>query len=522
MRFRLLPFLLAAFPLVTRAADDCNGAPPYACAVTLVQQGRFPAAIDLLEKLTAESPRNLNALNLLGIALGGAGNLEKANVRLRQALQVDPTFLPALKNLSINEFALGDADQAKAGLETVLKNSPNDEVAHVYLGEIAFGVKQFGEAAAHYEKGRAKVYPVILHYAECLLEIGRKNDVSAVLRAIPEEDTEKQFLAGILLGKAGAYLEAAPYFGRARAHAGDPYTAAYDQTLMLIRGEDYSGAIQLSSEFFTAGLRRAELYNLISEAYLKTGQVEKASNALLNAIELEPEAEDNYVDLAGLYLDHANYERGLEIVDIGLKRLPDSYGLHLRRGLLLAQQGLPQESEKDFETASRLSPSESLPYVLLGLAWMQRGETAKTVEMLRARVKSNPNDFVMPYILGIALVRSGAETDDEAKAAFEASVRLNPEFSRSRAEMGKLLLRSGDLRGAIGQLETAVKLDPDDATAAYQLGQAYRRVGDGARAEEMLTRVVKLRHQKDAIDPNEEMKSLIREAAAPGGHTVVK
>jgi tetratricopeptide (TPR) repeat protein len=526
MRFRLLPFVLAAFPLITWAADDCNGAPPYECAVTLVQRGRFPAAIDLLEKLTAESPQNLKALNLLGIALSGAGNLEKANARFRQALQADPAFLSALENLSINEFALGHADQAKADLETVLKNNPNDEVAHVYLGEIAFGMKQYGEAAAHYEKGRAKVYPVIMHYAECLLKTGRKDDLSAVLRALPAEDTEKQLQAGILLGNAEAYGEAVPYFGRARVHASDPYPAAYDQTLMLIRGGDYPAAIQLSGELFTAGLRRAELYNLVSEAYVKTGQVEKAYHALRTATELEPEAEDNYVDFAGICLDNTNYELGLEIVDIGLKHLPNSYRLHLHRGLLLAHQGLTEESEKDFEIASRLSPSQSLPYVALGLAWMQRGDTAKAVAVLRARVKSYPNDFMLPYILGIALSRSDAEAGGEARAAFEASVRLNPRFSPARAQLGKQLLKSGDVGGAVEQLETAVKLDPEDATAAYQLGQAYRRMGDGARAQEMLARVVKLRHQKDEtdpqIDPNGEMQRLIRAGAASGEHTVAK
>jgi Flp pilus assembly protein TadD len=522
MRIRLVPFLISALPLLAWAADDCNGTPPYDCAIALLQKGRFPAAIEVLEKLTTESPQNLKALNLLGIALSGAGDFEKANARFRQALQADPAFLPSLSNLAINEFVLGQKDEAKADLETILKKNPDDEGAHVYLGEIAFGAKQCGEAAAHYEKGRAKVYPVILHYAECLLETGRKEDLSAVLRAIPEEDTEKQTQAGILLGKSGAYLEAAPYFGRARAHASDPYTAAYDQTLMLIRGGDYQGAIQLSSELFTAGLRRAELYNLVSEAFLKTGQVEKAYSALKSAIALEPEAEDNYGDLAGICLDQANYQLGLEVVDEGLKHLPDSYRLHLQRGQILAQKGLSEESERELETASRLAPSESAPYVALGFAWIQRGETVKAVEVLRARVKANPNDFVLSYMLGIALNRSGAETDAEAKAAFEASVRLNPGFSRARAELGKMLLRSGDVGGAIEQLEAAVKADPEDATAAYQLGQAYRRMGDTARAEEMLTRVVKLRHQKDAVDPNDEMKSLFREAGGPGEHLVVK
>jgi tetratricopeptide (TPR) repeat protein len=522
MRFGLLPLLLAGLRLSAWAADECNGALPYDCAVTLIQQGRFPAAVGVLEQLTAESPRNLRALNLLGIAHSAAGDLEKANQRLRQALAVDPGFLPALKNLSINEFRLGHLDQAQGGLETVLEKSQNDEVSHLYLGEISYGAKRFAEAVAHYEKSRAQVYPVIMHYAECLIEAGRTKELSAVLGAIPEEDAEKQFQAGILLGKTGAYLEAAPYFGRARKHAADPYLAAYDQTLMLIRGGDYPGAIQLSNELFTAGLRRAELYNLVSEAFLKTGQVEKAYSALRSAIALEPEAEDNYGDLASISLDRANYELGLSVVDAGLKHLPDSYRLHLQRGQILAQKGFSQESEKELETASRLAPSKSAPYVAMGFAWMQRGETAKAVEVLRARAKANPDDFVLAYMLGIALNRSGAETDAEAREAFEAAVRLNPRFSRARAEFGKMLLRSGDVGGAIEQLETAVKLDPDDATAAYQLGQAYRRAGDSGRAQEMLTRVVKLRHQKDEIDPKAEMQSLFREAGASGEHTAVK
>jgi hypothetical protein len=47
-------------------------------------------------------------------------------------------------------------------------------------------------------------------------------------------------------------------------------------------------------------------------------------------------------------------------------------------------------------------------------------------------------------------------------------------------------------------------------------------MGDSTRAQEMLTRVVKLRHQKDTIDPNEEMKSLFRKAPATGEHMVVR
>jgi tetratricopeptide (TPR) repeat protein len=528
MKFAGLAFVVLSAAFAAPAVD-CGGAAPYDCAVSLVQRQQLPLAIALLDKIVAQSPQDLKALNLLGIALTGAGQIEKANTRFRQALKLNPGFYPAWKNLAINEFTLNHLAEAKAGLERVLKNSPMDDVAHLYLGEIAFGKGEFAPAIEHYEKSRSRVDQspiVVLHFAECLTRSGRANEAVAALNALKPDDAEHQFQSGVLLGKAGAYLDAAKSFGLARKGSSEPYAAAYNQTLMLIRGGSDSAAIQLSSELFRQGMRRAELYNLISEAYLKTGQIERAYDSLRTATELEPESEDNYVDLAGICLDYENYDLGLEIVDIGLRHLPKSFRLYLHRGVMLAQKGLTQESEKDFEMAGSLSPSQSLPYAALGMAWMQRGDTAKAVEALRERISRNTEDFMLPYILGIALIRSGAEPGTEmgaeAKRAFETSVRLNQKFARAHAELGKLLLKGGDVAGAVQQLETAVRLDAKDGAAAYQLAQAYRRNGDAARAREMLARVSKLRDRKEGIDPGAEMKRIVREGAASASRAVAQ
>jgi len=528
MKFAGLAVLVLSAALAT-AAVDCGGAAPYECAISLVQRQQLSPAIALLDKIIAQSPQDFKALNLLGIALTAAGQIEKANARFRQVLKLDPQFYPALKNLAINEFNLAHYAVAKPGFEQVLKASPADEVAHLYLGEIAFGKGALGAAIKHYENSRARVDQspvVVLHYAECLAHSGRISDAATALRGLRAEDAEHQFQAGVLLGKAGAHLDAANSFGLARKGSSDPYTAAYNQTLMLIRGGAYSEAIQLSSELFRQGMQRAELYNLISEAYLKTGQIEAAYNSIRTATELEPANEDNYVDLAGICLDYENYDLGLEIVEIGLRHLPKSFRLRLHRGVMLAQKGLTEESEKDFEMASSLSPSQSLPYAALAMAWMQRGETARAVAVLRERASRNPRDFMIPYILGIALLRSGAEPGtepgDEAKRAFETSVRLNPKFSRAHAELGKVLLKSGDTAGAVQHLETAVGLDAKDGAAAYQLAQAYRRKGDTSRAQEMLARVTRLRDQKEGIDPAAELKRIVREGAASANRTATQ
>jgi tetratricopeptide (TPR) repeat protein len=521
--------ILLLSPAFAAPPVDCAGAAPYDCAVYLVQRRQFSPAITLLDKIVAQAPQDLKALNLLGIALTAAGQVEKANARFREVLKLDPAFYPALKNLAINEFTLNRLPEAKGHFEQVLKASPADDVAHLYLGEIAFERREFLPAIVHYERSRSRVdqSPVaVLHYAECLAQSGRLSDAPAVLAALGANDPQYQFQAGVLLGKAGAYRDAGNAFGLARKGSKDPYTAAYNQVLMLIRAGDNAAAIQLAADLFRQGMRRAELYNLISEAYLKSGQIEQAYNSLRTATELEPQAEDNYVDLAGICLDYENYDLGLEIVDIGLRHLPNSFRLRVHRGVMLAQKGLTQESEKEFEVASRLSPSQSLPYAALAMAWMQRGDTARAVEVLRQRVSQNPNDFMIPYILGIALIRSGAEPGTgmgaEARRAFETSVRLNPKFSRAHAELGKLLLKSGDVPAAVQYLETAVALDAKDGAAAYQLAQAYRRKGDTERAQEMLARVTKIRDEQEGIDPNAEMKRIVREGAASPSRTAAQ
>ena len=67
----------------------------------------FPAAIEVLEKLTDAIPKEPQGAERVGSRSGRRGNLEKANERFRQALQVDPSFLPAPKTSASTNSLLG-------------------------------------------------------------------------------------------------------------------------------------------------------------------------------------------------------------------------------------------------------------------------------------------------------------------------------------------------------------------------------------------------------------------------------
>ena len=191
----------------------------YECALTYVEQQNFQAAIQSLTTELQQHPKNLNALNLLGIALTGAGQPQEAVARFKQALAVNSRFYPARKNLAINEFDMKHFAEAELQFKRVLKDAPGDEITHVYLGEISFGKKDLASAAKQYEKGRKRIAlrgPWTLHYAECLLAQHDVSQATAVLRLLPPDDGEDRFQAGLILGRAEAYAPAAEFFASSR------------------------------------------------------------------------------------------------------------------------------------------------------------------------------------------------------------------------------------------------------------------------------------------------------------------
>jgi tetratricopeptide (TPR) repeat protein len=564
--------LWALLAIAIQGAADCPAAlAPYDCAVAQVEHQDYPAAIETLTRLLAQAPppaksanaantANLKVLNLLGIALTNAGRAEEASQRFQQALAIDPGFLPARKNLGINEFARGKLAEAQRDFEQVLARAPDDEVAHLHLAEIAFQRKQPRAALEHYEKAHARITQSrnptwLLHYAACLLDgdadvthqpsKSREPAAAAVSKAVallgqlPPDDSASVFDAGVLLGHAEAYREAARFFATARKGYKDAYAAGYNQVLMLVNAGDAasaSSAIQVAEEMFAQGkdMRRAELYSLAAQAYLKTERIKEAYDALREATRIEPTIVEHYVDLASICVDHQNFDLGLEIVAIGLKYRPESSLLHLQRGVLFAMKGSIEEAAAAFEQASKAAPNEPVPYVAQAMIWMQTGQASKAVDVLRtqaqARTRSKAGekgekDAVIFYALGVSLLRAGASPDDAAGAealnAFTTAVRLSPDFPQARAELGKLLMKRGDTDGAITHLEKAVALDPDNAAPAYVLAQAYRKRGEMDRARDLLARVSRINTRERGDDPDHELKRVIirivREGATPKG-----
>ncbi len=462
-------------------------------------------ALALSGRLLKSNPRDVNALNLKGLALTGKGDLQMADAAFEEALHIAPAFLTPRKNLAVNQLALKQPVAAEKNFTFLLKATPGDPLLHMYLGEITFRRKDYRSAAAHLQSVKAfwdrdARLPVMM--AECDFQLGHSSGGLEILKQVDAGKLNAiwQFHAGYLLANQQEYGSALRFFEAARLAYPQPYDVLFNLGLCYSETHKFGQAIAVLSELRDSHGKTAELDNLLAQAYASNKQAQQAIDLLREAAELDPHDEKNYIDLGMLCAELNAYQLGLQMLEVGLHYLPDSDALLMQRAVIYAMNGRYDESEKDFLAASHNSSARDQAAAGLGLTYIQQGDVMQAVKVLRDRAKKNSDNAAVQYLLGEALIRTGISPTDadyaEALAALEKSVRLNPNFVYSRVDLAKLYLMRNRNLEAIAQLKKSIALDPTKVQAYAELGTALRKEGKMAEAAPMFAKVRELNEYK--------------------------
>lgn len=511
MRISLCLALTSLILAVSIGAQTAGDRDAYQEVLARVKAGHFEQAVPALEAMLRVEPGNLKVRNLLGLALTGAGRLRDADREFSKLLESDPNFVPALKNLGINEYHLKQTDAARLHLQRALSSTPRDPIASLYLGEIFASQHECLEANQHYQAAgeRLHIEPgFVLHAAECLLQTHETSLAVNLLATLAADAAKPQFEAGVLLGRTANYAASAGHFEEAQREPSLYELAGYNRVLMLVKQQLYIDAANAANAMIRQGHDTAELDSLLAEAYRGAGRMEDAYNALRRATHLSPGSDSSYAELADLCRELGRYDLGLTIIDIGLRHVPRSSKLYTQRGLLQMALGHTSASVADLQTAKELAPGDTAPSLALGVLSMQTGQNQQAIQLLKREASSHPDDFALWYLLAKALVRSGGGTPGarkEANTALQRSIQLNGEFAPSRVALANLLLDAGKTRNAIEELETSIRIDPNNQSGLYKLALAYRRAGNLEKARKLGARVRDMNAaelEKASLDPS--------------------
>ncbi len=141
------------------------------------------------------------------------------------------------------------------------------------------------------------------------------------------------------------------------------------------------------------------------------------------------------------------------------------------------------KADKEAEIASRVKAATD---------YLGQGNTEKAIVHLKRALELDPNSAPVHDTLAQVFWKSGEY--ELAQEHFRKAIASDPQFSRARNNYAAFLYERGDTRGAIRELEHVVSdtLYESRGAAFANLGRAYQKVGETAKAEEALSRAVKM------------------------------
>ena len=445
--------------------------------------GQFADALKLAGVAIQRNPRDPRLYALQALSYAGLKRETDAMQSYQKALRIAPNYLPALQGAAQLAYATHN-QQAPVLLQRLVQLQPADQTAHAMLGELAFARGDCKETIAQFDDAREAVASradALLHLSSCLVKLSRVRDAIPVFQQILALDSQNT-------------------------------SARYDLALAQQDAGDHAAAEATIAPLLAQPAPAEDELTLASEIAEAQGQTQRALDLLRNAIMLHPHEKSAYLDFANLAFRHASIPVGLDVVDLGIKQIPDQAELYFARGVLLCQIGRVDEGFTAFARANQLDPRLGFVGVAQGIAQSLSHRPQAALAQFRVQVRQHPRDPLAWYLLAEALSEQGYAVGTagarETLQAARRAVQLDPAHADAQNLLASICLDAGDIPGAIAASRAALAVNPQDTQALYHLVLAERKT-DHKDLPDLMRRLMDARRQADEAMERNRPRTLV-------------
>lgn len=295
--------------------------------------GQVQEACERYREAVQAAPNYAKAHLNLGIGLEAAGATEPAIRCYEAALAIDPSEPFAAYNLGKLLYTRGLPEEAERLLRQALQNRPGFPEAQVVLSRVLESQGNLSAAAAALEtalKLRPDDFAALYHYAGVLRKLSRLNEAEDALRraiAIDPENADASYDLATMLMARSEMRQAEPHLRAALARNPDSVEAHAALSHVLDARGDLAGAV---AELELVLRQRPDwadaLYNY-GCALKKLMRLAEAENAFRRAIAADPGHFRAYRMLGGVLLGQCRTDEALALYRTARERCPDDFDL---------------------------------------------------------------------------------------------------------------------------------------------------------------------------------------------------
>jgi tetratricopeptide (TPR) repeat protein len=227
---------------------------------------------------------------------------------------------------------------------------------------------------------------------------------------------------------------------------------------------------------------------------LERGRFEAAGAAFEAVLERAPENGAALAGLGRVALAEHRYEAAIALLERALTSQGEGSVLHHQLGLAYRALGDLDQARSHLARNQGVVISMSDPlmeqlalrvkgahfHARLGIQALKAGKSRAAIEFLERAVALDSASAWIRYNLAVAYRDSGLS--EKSRAAFLATLDLDPEYRNAHFNLGALLAVEEDFAGAAQHFARAREIDPMDYSAALELAVALSRLGDHERA----------------------------------------
>jgi tetratricopeptide (TPR) repeat protein len=387
-------------------------------------------AVQAFRTVLHDQPELATVHFLLGQAylLTGENNLAKES--FEHAVALYPGQVDARRSLAALESQSGRHQEARARLDDLLKQRPNDLAALDMLMMVDLVTKNWVEAERTLER----------------------------LRTASKDSAVALMAEGRLRQAQGQFEKASAAYERATTLApNDP-----DPLLSLVKLDVAQGHADRAKTRLDALLaaRPDHLFGhgLLGEVLALRGHPREAVAQFREASHVNPKWIMPWLDWGGLWLAQKQPEQAIQVIQAGLKANPDSEELHMLLASAYSTHGQIEPAITAYDGALRLNPRNVL--------------AANNLAVLLVDYKGDPPNLQKAF----ALSRD-----------FEKDVP-HPLFLDT---LGWVRFKMGQQDEALRLMKDAVAKSPEVPTLNYHLGMAYYQSGKTVEARAYLSKALK-------------------------------
>jgi tetratricopeptide (TPR) repeat protein len=364
----------------------------------LVRQGQLDQARVQFEEAIKQRP-NLTAARLALAEVHMARRDYAAALQtVRELLQLDPGNLPAKLLRHAALVATGNLVQARADLETVLKEHPGSREALLAMASLNLVERRYAEAEQQFRKlhesAPAGDLRALIGWTETYAAQGRYDQAIAVLKKELAQDEKRSAVRLALanaLARAGQWDEAIAHYSRLiqeNPKAGHLY-------LRLGEAQRRKGDLQggLASFRKAVDLMPKEPSALLALALMQDqlGQYRDSQQTYERILQLEPDHPIALNNLAYLLAERGgDLDRALTLAQRARQKLPQDHNVADTLGWIYIKKNLADNAIEIFRELTRKEPGNPTFHYHLGMALYQKGDRVAARQALQNALRNKP------------------------------------------------------------------------------------------------------------------------------------